>query len=101
MPEPCETVVVPHALEALIPLFLANRAKELEALRAALSAGDFAELRQIGHRMKGVGASYGFARISSFGTQIETAARSFDRAAVADQIEAYAGHLRSVQVVYE
>ena len=101
MPESSETAVVPRELEALIPLFLANRGKELDALRAALAAEDFAALREIGHRMKGVGASYGFARISSFGTQIETGARSLDRAAVASQIEAYAGHLRSVRVVYE
>ena len=101
MPEPCETIVVSRELEALIPPFLVNRGKELEALRAALAVEDFAQLREIGHRMKGVGASYGFTRISSFGTQIEASARALNRAAVAGQIEAYAGHLRSVRVVYE
>lgn len=101
MPEPSETVVVPRELETLMPSFLANRGKELDALRTALAAGDFAELRAIGHRMKGVGASYGFTRISSFGVQIETSARSLDRAALAGQIEAYAGHLQSVRIVYE
>ena len=101
MPEPSETVVVPRELESLIPQYFANRGRELEALRAALAAADFAQLREIGHRMKGVGASYGFARISAFGTQIEAGARSLNRAAVADLIEAYADHLRSVRIVYE
>lgn len=101
MPEPSETVAVPRQLEALIPRFLANRGTEPEALRAALAAGDFAKLSEIGHRMKGVGASYGFVRISSFGMQIENAARALDRAALACEIEAYAGHLQSVRVVYD
>lgn len=102
MPEEnSETVLVPRELETLIPVFLANRARELEALRAALAAADFAQLREIGHRMRGVGASYGFERISSLGTQIEVGARSQDRAAVAKPIEAYATHLRSLRVVYE
>ncbi|OFZ95364.1 MAG: hypothetical protein A2Z64_12950 [Betaproteobacteria bacterium RIFCSPLOWO2_02_67_12] len=100
MPEAFETVVVPRELETLIPAFLANRGKELDALRAALAAANFTQLREIGHRMKGVGASYGFTRISSIGAQIESAARSLDRVALAGQIEAYAGHLRSVRVVY-
>ena len=101
MSEASDTVVVARDLEALIPAFLANRGKELEALRIALAVADFAELRHIGHRMKGVGASYGFARVSAFGAQIESAARSVDRAAVAALIEAYADHLGRMQVVYD
>jgi len=101
MSEPSETIVVPRELEALIPSFLANRVKELDALRVALAAGNFAALREIGHRMKGVGASYGFARISFLGTQIDTGARSLDTAAMAGLIEAYAAHLQSVRIAYE
>jgi HPt (histidine-containing phosphotransfer) domain-containing protein len=56
------TVKVSKDIEDLIPAFLANRKKEVETLRAALAAGDFEQLRQVGHRMRGVGHSYGFDR---------------------------------------
>ena len=44
-------VKVAKDLEDLIPTFLTNRRKELDALRAALAAADFEQLRQLGHRM--------------------------------------------------
>ena len=58
------TVIVAKDLEDLIPTFMTNRTKELDTLRVALGAGDMEQLRQLGHRMKGVGNSYGFEHIS-------------------------------------
>jgi len=101
MSEPSETVLVARELASLIPAFLVNRRSELAALRAALAAEDYAGLCQLGHRMKGVGASYGFAPISAYGAQIEDRARAPDRAAVAAQIEAYAEYLGRVRIVYD
>src|SRR2546426_8588683 len=48
-------VTVAKDLEDLIPAFMRNRNKELETLKVALAAADFEQLRQLGHRMKGVG----------------------------------------------
>ncbi|OGA17791.1 MAG: hypothetical protein A3I63_10010 [Betaproteobacteria bacterium RIFCSPLOWO2_02_FULL_66_14] len=93
-------VVVTRELEPLIPNFLANRRRDLEALRAALAAADFPAVGEIGHRLKGVGASYGFDKISAIGRQIEIDARAQDHAAVASQVDAYAGHLARVRVAY-
>src|ERR671926_396214 len=59
---PSYKVTVARDLEDLIPVFMGNRKKELDTLRVALAAADFEQLRQLGHRMKGVGNSYGFAR---------------------------------------
>jgi HPt (histidine-containing phosphotransfer) domain-containing protein len=101
MSESAETVRVAREIETLIPVFLANRRRDLDALRTALAADDFAALRRIGHGMKGVGASYGFARISAYGAQIEEDARAPDRAALAARVEAYAEHLGRLRVVYE
>jgi len=100
MIEPEPTVVVTPELEPLIPKFLANRRTDLEALRAALAAADYPAVGEIGHRLKGVGASYGFDRITAIGRQIEIDARARDRAAVASQVEAYARHLARVRVAY-
>ena len=95
------TVVVEKDLEDLVPAFMTNRRKEVETLRAALEARDFEQLRQLGHRMKGVGNSYGFSKVSELGKSIEDGARSQDRAALDAMIVDYADYLERVQVVYE
>ena len=94
-------VTVPKDLEDLIPVFMSNRKKELDALRVALAAADFEQLRQLGHRMKGVGNSYGFAQVSDFGKHVEDGARSGDRAALEARIAEYAEYLAKVQIAYE
>jgi HPt (histidine-containing phosphotransfer) domain-containing protein len=94
-------VVVAKDLEDLIPVFIKNRHKEVDALKTALAAADFEQLRHLGHRMKGVGNSYGFERVSQFGKQVEDGARSGDRAGLQACIAAYGDYLAKVQVSYE
>ena len=95
------TVVVAKDLADLIPTFMNNRRKEVDALRVALAATDFEQLRQLGHRMKGVGNSYGFAKISVFGKHVEDGARSGDRASLEATIQEYGDYLAKVRVTYE
>jgi len=94
-------VIVAKDLEDLIPLFMGNRHKELDALRVALASADFEQLRQLGHRMRGVGNSYGFARVSTIGKSIEDGARSGDRASLQASITEYNDYLAKVQIAYE
>jgi len=94
-------VIVQKDLEDLIPVFMRNRHKELDALRVALAAADFQQLRQLGHRMKGVGNSYGFTHISTLGKYIEDGARSGDRASLQARISEYEEYLSKVQITYE
>lgn len=101
MTDSAYTVVVEKDLEDLVPVFMSNRKKEVETLRAALAALDFEQLRQLGHRMKGVGNSYGFSKVSELGKRIEDGARSQDRAALDAIIVDYADYLARVKVVYE
>lgn len=101
MTENTYTVVVAKDIADLVPVFMNNRKKELDTLRTALAAQDFAQLRQLGHRMKGVGNSYGFSRVSDLGKSIEEGATSEDRAALDASIDEYADYLTRVNVVYE
>jgi len=101
MTENIHVVTVAKDLADLIPVFFKNRQKEVEALRAALSAQDYEQLRHLGHRMKGVGNSYGFALISEIGKRVEDSAKSNDKPAVDACIGEYADYLSKVQVVYE
>jgi HPt (histidine-containing phosphotransfer) domain-containing protein len=95
------TVIVAKDLEDLIPTFMTNRNKEVETLRTALGAGDMEQLRQLGHRMKGVGNSYGFELISVLGKQIEDGAKSSDLQGLQARITEYTDYLSRVTIVYE
>ena len=94
-------VRVSKDIEDLIPVFLSNRRKELETLRSALAASDFEQLRQLGHRMRGVGNSYGFDQVTTLGKEIEDGARKEDKATIERNIDAYGDYLAKVQVTYE
>lgn len=95
------TVTVAKDLEDLIPVFMTNRGKELQTLRTALAAGDFEQLKLLGHRMKGVGRSYGFNLVSDMGKRIEDGAIQKDKRAIDTCIGEYAQYLQKVKVVYE
>lgn len=101
MTAPTFTVTVAKDLADLIPVFFKNRQKEVENLRAALAAADFEQLRQLGHRMKGVGNSYGFAKVSELGKRIEDGAKGNDATALDACIGEYSDYLSKVQIVYE
>src|SRR3989442_12410627 len=94
-------VTVAKDLEDLIPAFMRNRNKELETLKVALAAADFEQLRQLGHRMKGVGNSYGFAHVSVLGQGTEDGARRGDRASLESHIAQYGDYVAKVQIAFE
>ena len=94
------TVTVPKDLEDLVPNFLANRAKEIESLRAAIAKGDMVQLKALGHRMKGVGVSYGFDRVSELGKEFEDHAKAEDKAALEASLADYADFMSKVKVTY-
>ena len=101
MAENIHTVTIAKDIADLIPVFFRNRQKEVETLRSALAAGDFDQLRQLGHRMKGVGNSYGFAKVSEIGKRVEDGARARDKTGIDACIGEYADYLSKVQIVYE
>jgi len=95
------SVTVAKDLEDLIPTFMKNRHKELETLQVALAAGNMAQLRTLGHRMKGVGTSYGFELVSVLGKQIEDGAKATDLLSLEARIVEYRDYLARVAIVYE
>ena len=101
MAEKAYTVTLARDFQDLIPEFIENRRRELQALRGALAAGRYDQLSELGHRMRGIGTSYGFDRVSILGGEIEDYARIADREGLAARIAEYAEYLARVKVVYE
>jgi hypothetical protein len=96
--------IVIHAdpdLADLIPGFLLNRQKDLRTLREVLQRHDFETIRSVAHILTGLGGSYGFDRITELGEAIGRAARQGDVTVIGELVDALAGYLERVEVVYE
>jgi HPt (histidine-containing phosphotransfer) domain-containing protein len=93
-------VRIDRDFEDIVPIFLANRQKDLHTLRQALTDADFATIQMLGHRMKGDGGGYGFPQISEIGAAMEQAAERHDAPASEQRIAELEKFLAQVQVVY-
>ena len=75
-------LAVDAMLAPLVPGYLRNRAQDVVRLTDAIEQRDFTVIAEVGHGMKGSGASYGFPAISDIGHRLELAARHGDATAV-------------------
>jgi CheY-like chemotaxis protein len=81
MTESSHTGSLDAELSRLRPKFIQNRHHDVLALRTAIDANDFEEIKTIGHRIKGLAGSFGLHAIGAIGGMIEQAAmdRRLDR----------------------
>lgn len=69
-------VEVTRDLEDIVPGYLERLVGTVARLETLLAAGDFAEVKKLGHNLKGSGGGYGFAQITRLGAVIEDAAKA-------------------------
>lgn len=98
--EPRITVRIDEDLSDLIPGYLENRRKDIDAIRAALDQGDFETIRVLGHGMKGSGGGYGFDAITEIGRSLEQAAKSADADGIKQQVDELASYLDRLDIVF-
>jgi len=94
------TVNIDPGLEDIVPGFLANRRRDVQKLETALQQNNLAQIRTIGHRMKGDGGGYGFEAISMIGAALEQAAARNDLDAIRRHTAELIDFLARVTVVY-
>ena len=94
------TVVVDPDLADLIPGFLDHRQRDIVRLHDLLAARAYAEIRLIGHSMKGAGGGYGFDRITELGGELERAALDANESVARDVVARLSDYLTRIDVVY-
>ena len=95
------TVQIDRDLQDIVPIFLANRQKDLRTLRTALAQHDFETIRVLGHRMRGDGGGYGFGKISEIGGVMELAAARHDHPVIERCTAELEDFLARVDIVYQ
>ena len=81
----------------LIPAFLENRRADANRLHGLIDDGAWPVIQAMGHKMKGTGRGYGFARISEIGRALEDAGREKDTGHARAAADALAAYLDRVQ----
>ena len=94
-------VRVNSSLAELIPRFLENRRRDVEAIAAALKRADYENVRILGHNMKGTGAGYGLNRITEIGASLEQAAGRREPEEIRARAAELARYLDGLHVEYE
>ncbi len=93
-------VEIDDELRSIVPEFLEKRRSDCALILQHLQAGEFTEIRTLGHRMKGAGGSYGFDEISELGEIIENASLVADIEPIRTAVQRLESYLDRVEVVY-
>lgn len=85
----------------LVPTYLEHRLADVEAISAALEAGDLAAVQFVGHSIKGSGGGYGFDGLTDIGQELERAGRDRDADGASLALRHLRDYLANLEVVYE
>jgi len=96
-----EVVEIDHDIEDLLPGFARNRLSDVGSIDAALRDGALENARELAHRIKGVGSSYGFDDITEHGAALEAACSSGSGEAARSALDALRTYLRDVRVLFQ
>ena len=96
-------VHIDKAIESVIPKFLEHKRKDCLDMRAAFDSNDYDSVRVNGHKIRGSGGSYGFAKMSEIGEQIELAVIKLQESVeqINSGIEELSEYLDKVNVIYD
>jgi len=92
---------IPRIFDELVPLYIEHRRTEVNLLTKALAEGNQSVLWEIGHKMRGSGASYGMPPITVIGTRLEYAAKHGDLDGACVAVAMLISFLEHVQVALE
>lgn len=96
-----KTIYIDNDMKDLIPIYLNNRHKDIQAVFEALQNNTFPQIQTIGHNLKGTGESYGFSDITIIGKALEEAARAEDAVEVRKYINELVKYMESIEIVYK
>ena len=96
--EPIRVKVDPD-LADLIPGYIEKRRQDVGKAEKLLQAGQFEELRSIGHKIKGSGGGYGFSGLSEIGAALENAAKAVDGEQIKITLSKLQNYLERLEII--
>mgnify|MGYP005716502431 CR=1 FL=1 len=93
-------IEIDEDLEDLVPDFIENRHNDVVTIGNCIETADFAELKRLGHILKGAGSGYGFDEISAIGTEMENAADGEELMMLQQLRDRLDNYLNGIDIVY-
>ena len=93
-------VSIEAGMEDVVPSYLDKRRKEISQYRQALARQDFDSIRILGHKLRGTGAGYGFAELTSIGAEIEESALTGNLLDIIATVDKLARYIDCVELEY-
>ncbi len=93
-----DKIPIDKSILALVPEYLENRKEDVQRIRYALEKQNFSTIEDLGHKMKGSGKCYGFAKISMLGHRIEISAKEKNAVEIAESIDQMQEYLSTIQI---
>lgn len=87
-------------LEDIMPMFLENRRKDLDALSSLLEQMDYDSIQTIGHRLAGNAGSYGLDELGKIGVALESACVDKNDEAIRTYCQQYAHFVQHLKINY-
>ena len=87
-------------LRDLVPVFIAHKREDADAIVVAIAHTDYEAVSKLGHRIRGEGGSYGFEELTEIGAALEIAAKARDLTAVRKSAQELTAYLDSVEILY-
>ena len=98
-PPPSSVVVeVASEISDLVPMFLQRRHRDLQTVTDDIADERFDRIFDVGHKVKGSGAAYGFTKLSELGGRLEHAGQQRDGLAAIRALLQIQRYLESVEV---
>lgn len=94
-------VHISSELRELIPEYMQNIYDTLDILKKLLVERNWEEIRREGHKMKGHGLAYGFARISEIGIELEKAAKAQLIEEIPKLIQSLEDYVANLEIQYK
>jgi len=91
-------ITPPEGIEGLVPNYLANVRRDMDAILAAVDSRDCMVARRLGHQFKGSGEGYGIPEITRAGAALELAALATNENEIRSQILSLATYLDRIEI---
>lgn len=95
---PIEVEVDPDFID-IAPRYLQATRDSVAELRSMLGNGDISSIARLGHQMKGEGKAYGLAPVSDFGSMLQQAGLTGDKAEAEKAVDGLDDYLSRVELV--
>lgn len=93
-------ITVDKDIEEIVPMFLENRLKDIEQLKAFIEQQDITQIEVISHKLAGNAGSYGFTDLGLIGAKMEQACKDKDMNEIQNKFQEFVNYMNNLEVEY-